>query len=67
MSTLHRFAPTCAMRPTTRSPISGVYRLRRAAMLRSLFVRVRVPATVDDMRVGSRGSVAVPWPLRLCC
>ena len=50
------------MRPTTRSPISGVYRARMARTERSLLVRRTEPATVARMEV-EPGMVNVPWPL----
>ena len=46
-STFQRFVCTSTMRPTTRSPISGVYRARKGEMDRSLLVFRRVPETEE--------------------
>lgn len=65
MSTCHRF-PAALMfttRPTTRSPMLGMYRACSGVTERSLFVFVSVPATVDvigGLDVEGSGVVVVP-------
>lgn len=61
-STFQRLVWTSTMRPTTRSPISGVYRARSGRIERSLLVLRRVPAT-DEVMVEVVGGRYVPWPL----
>ena len=46
MSTRHRALSTATMRPITRSPIDGWYRVRSGVMDRSLLVRVSGPGSV---------------------
>jgi hypothetical protein len=48
---------TSIMRPTTRSPISGVYRARSGLTERSLLVLVTVPATLAMIFVPSGPAV----------
>jgi len=50
-STRQRFVWTSIIRPTTRSPISGVYRALNGRTERSLFVFCTVPATVAMISV----------------
>lgn len=61
-STRQRLDCTSMMRPTIKSPISGVYLARRGRTESSLLVFWTVPATVATISV-LEDAMNVPWPL----